>query len=190
MTCNPCSYFNGGLAELPLKLWHGWVITSHRKRWMRWHIHAITILIKGACVEIGSKNEIMKLWNSNPQTGPLLTCISALLRCRHILYSLPVSHVFFDQIILGSRHFNLLVARAFIGSDSDDAPTNKQFCKTIGRPQGLGVNDLTHHSDVIMGAMASQIAGVSIICSAVCLGADQRKHHSFTPLAFVRGIHR
>ena len=31
---------------------------------------------------------------------------------------------------------------------------------------------------------------VSIVCWTVCSGADQRKHQSFTSLAFVRGIHR
>ena len=29
-----------------------------------------------------------------------------------------------------------------------------------------------HYGDVIMGAMASQITGVSIVCSTVCWGAD------------------
>ena len=38
--------------------------------------------------------------------------------------------------------------------------------------------------------MASQITGVSIVCSAVCSGADQRKHQSSASLAFVKGIHR
>ena len=47
-----------------------------------------------------------------------------------------------------------------------------------------------HRSDVIMRAMASQITGVSRVCSIVCSGADQRKHQSSAPLAFVRGIHR
>ena len=47
-----------------------------------------------------------------------------------------------------------------------------------------------HESGVIMGAMASQINGVSTACSTVCLGADQRKHQSCVPLAFVRRIHR
>ena len=41
-----------------------------------------------------------------------------------------------------------------------------------------------------MGAMASQITGVSIVCSTLCSGADQRKHQSSTQLAFVRGNHR
>ena len=38
--------------------------------------------------------------------------------------------------------------------------------------------------------MASQITGVSIICSTVFSGAGQRKHQSSAWLAFVRGIHR
>ena len=41
-----------------------------------------------------------------------------------------------------------------------------------------------------MGAMASQITGVSMVCSTVCSGADQRKHQISASLAFVRGIHR
>ena len=38
--------------------------------------------------------------------------------------------------------------------------------------------------------MPSKITGVSIVCSSVCSGADQRKHQSSASLAFVRGIHR
>ena len=47
-----------------------------------------------------------------------------------------------------------------------------------------------NYSDVIMRAMESQITSVSIICSTVCPGADQRKHQSSASLAFVGGIHR
>ena len=47
-----------------------------------------------------------------------------------------------------------------------------------------------HCNDVMMSAMASQITGVSIVCSTICSGADQRKHRSSPPLAIVRGIHR
>ena len=39
-------------------------------------------------------------------------------------------------------------------------------------------------------AIASQITGVSIICSNVCSGANQREHQSSASLVFVRGIHR
>ena len=47
-----------------------------------------------------------------------------------------------------------------------------------------------HYSDVIMSAMASQITGISIVCSTVCSGADHRKHQSSASLAFVMGIDR
>ena len=47
-----------------------------------------------------------------------------------------------------------------------------------------------HYTDVIMSTMASQIASMSIVCSTVCSGADQRKHQSSASLAFVREIHR
>ena len=36
-----------------------------------------------------------------------------------------------------------------------------------------------------MSAMASQITGVSIICSTFSTGVDQRKHQSSVSLAFV-----
>ena len=49
---------------------------------------------------------------------------------------------------------------------------------------------LVHCNDIIMSAMASQITSVSIACSAICSGADQRKRQSSASLAFVRGIHR
>ena len=49
---------------------------------------------------------------------------------------------------------------------------------------------LNHYSDVTISITVSQITSVSIVCSAVCSGAHQRKHRSFALLAFVRGIHR
>ena len=47
-----------------------------------------------------------------------------------------------------------------------------------------------HYSDVIMSTVASQITGVSIVCSTACWGADKGKHQSSASLAFVSGIHR
>ena len=41
-----------------------------------------------------------------------------------------------------------------------------------------------------MGSMASQITSLTIVYSAVYLGADQRKHQSSASLAFVWGIHQ
>ena len=46
------------------------------------------------------------------------------------------------------------------------------------------------YSDIIMGAMASQLTSLAIVYSTVYSGADQRKHQSSASLAFVRGIHR
>ena len=47
-----------------------------------------------------------------------------------------------------------------------------------------------HYNDVIMGTMASQITGLTIVYSTVYSGADQKKHQSSASLALVRGIHR
>ena len=47
-----------------------------------------------------------------------------------------------------------------------------------------------HYSDVIINMVASQITGVSIVCSAVCSCADQRINQGSASLGFVREIHR
>ena len=47
-----------------------------------------------------------------------------------------------------------------------------------------------HYNDVIMSAIASQMTGVSIVCSTFGSGADKKKHQSSASLAFVWGIHR
>ena len=53
------------------------------------------------------------------------------------------------------------------------------------------LNPMTlHYSDVIIGAMASQIPSLTFVYSTVYSDADQRKHKSTAALAFVRGIHR
>ena len=41
-----------------------------------------------------------------------------------------------------------------------------------------------HYNDVTMSAVASQFTSVSILCSTVGSGADQRKHQSSASLAF------
>ena len=41
---------------------------------------------------------------------------------------------------------------------------------------GLDRGFVKHYNDVIMSAMASQITGVSTVCSYFCSGVDQRKH--------------
>ena len=47
---------------------------------------------------------------------------------------------------------------------------------------------LLHCCDVTMGAIVSQITGVSIVCWAVYSGTDQRKHQSSASLHFTGGF--
>ena len=57
----------------------------------------------------------------------------------------------------------------------------------------LPVNDknvVKHYNNIMMSAMASQITCVSVVCSIVCSGANQRKLQSSASLAFVREIYR
>ena len=49
---------------------------------------------------------------------------------------------------------------------------------------------IIYYSDVIMGAMVSQITSLVIVYLTVPSDADQRKHESSASLALVRGIHR
>ena len=69
------------------------------------------------------------------------------------------------------------------------------FCQLFGyswfrqRPCWSDTISRDHYSDVIMGAMASQITSLTIVYSSVCSGANQIKHQSSASLAFARGIH-
>ena len=54
----------------------------------------------------------------------------------------------------------------------------------------MGASLCDHCSDVITGAMATQITSLTIVYWTVNSGADQRKQQSSASLAFVRGIHR
>ena len=49
---------------------------------------------------------------------------------------------------------------------------------------------MDHYDYVIMGAIASQITSLTIVCSSVYSGADQSKHQISASLAFVWGIRR
>ena len=53
----------------------------------------------------------------------------------------------------------------------------------------LYISIKTYYNDVIMSAMESQIASLTIVYSAVYWDADQRKYQSSASLAFSRGIH-
>ena len=75
-------------------------------------------------------------------------------------------------------HIHVYVKRLdIIGSDNGLAPVSLD-------------NPTLHYDDVIMGTIAFQITSLTIVCSTVYSGADQRKHQSSASLAFVWGIHR
>ena len=61
---------------------------------------------------------------------------------------------------------------------------------TVIKKASCYINVHHHYTDVIMGAIASQITSLTIVYSTVYSGADQRKHQRSASLAFVRGIHR
>ena len=64
-----------------------------------------------------------------------------------------------------------------------------KFCSDLNVLPLLCVHR-NHYSDVIMGAMVSQITSLTIVYSTIYSDADQRKHQSSVSLAFVREIHR
>ena len=52
--CHPCPNFNGGLIKPPLKLGHGWVITSHMKQWMLLFVSLLSLARYCNCHEYGT----------------------------------------------------------------------------------------------------------------------------------------
>ena len=67
---------------------------------------------------------------------------------------------------------------------------NKKIISAVLSKLQLHASRKSHYSDVIIGAMASQITCASIVYSTVGSDADQRILQSSAPLAIVKGIHR
>ena len=126
------------------------------------------------------------------------------LQCQcHIIVYIGISAHYisfcynFDRIIVSycrSATFIIHALKRFVTfnvysfSYTNDIWQNRGHQRADKYPTTLG--NTCHYSDVLMSAMASQTTGVSIVCSAVCSGADQSKYQNFVSLAFVRGIHR
>ena len=73
-----------------------------------------------------------------------------------------------------------------ISLTNDIIQTNQFLAKlSLSLVIHITLTDQIHYSDIIMSKMASQITGVSIVCSTGGSGADQRKHESSASLAFV-----
>ena len=82
------------------------------------------------------------------------------------------------QLTLSHLHLIIFVSRDL-----------KLICY-FSREIGLTVVFVMHYTDIIMSAMASKKTGVSIVCSTVYSGADERKHQSSSSLAFLKRIHQ
>ena len=82
--------------------------------------------------------------------------------------------------------FLLLVFILVTGIEHLDV-AHEKVTTSLGLRCGL---EICHYNYVIMSTMASQITSLTIVCSRVYSGSDQRKRQSFASLAFVWGIHR
>ena len=89
----------------------------------------------------------------------------------------------------GDSNAYVMITRLMCGKIDHDVLCPE---KAVKRNHSITHPDCWQHycSDVIMGAMASQITSLTIVYLAVYSGTDQRKHQSSASLAFVRGIHR
>ena len=88
--------------------------------------------------------------------------------------------------MLGAIHLSFSYCHAYWWPGVTRSQINSRH-SFDGIPGYSGLINRAHiQYDVIMSAMASQITGVSIVCSIVCSDADQRKNQSPTSLAFVR----
>ena len=99
--------------------------------------------------------------------------------------------VYIEDIVvmtkLGKRMCN---GYKYVDLDMIYWPLNTRIVRYFSESRRPFRMTLSHYSEFIMGAMASQITSLSIVYLTVYSGADQRIHQSSVSLAFVRGIHR
>ena len=79
-------------------------------------------------------------------------------------------------------HYGCCATEAITWGNHDPMPACEVIMKAICTVK------FTSWHYVIMSAMASQITGISIVCSTVCTCANQRKHQNSASLVCVRGI--
>ena len=111
---------------------------------------------------------VLQIRSNNMLDGPALTLIDrfdGLLD--DVTHLRPLA-----QVSVASLHLRI---NSLSYHDKDSKGTN-QFNKKGGY----------HYTDVIMGAMASQITSLTIVYPIVYSDLDQRKHESSASLAFVR----
>ena len=92
----------------------------------------------------------------------------------------------------GSKEYNYFIQYTVTWHDNHCRKNGNKTCRIEHVDRIIFGHSLTvtHYSDVIMGATASQITSLTMVYSTFYSGADLRKHQSSAPLAFARGIHR
>ena len=131
----------------------------------------------------------------------ILSCLSNFISVL-AMFCLPLFHYIrkgrleYPFLWCSSRYWSLKVESA--KSWSLEYPSIWKIYSGSARGKNAGIRSepswhftcrILHYSDAIMRAMASQIIGVSLVCSSVFSGAD-KKNQNAASLAFVRGIHR
>ena len=119
---------------------------------------------------------VTSFWRNN---GVIVTSFirwggTSLNRCHSTEYSFRAFHRQF--LFTRRRKIDQLWIKIILSYLVDKAVTVTILCE--------------HYNDVVMGAIASQITSLTIVCSTVYSDADQGKHQSSASLAFARGIHR
>ena len=96
-----------------------------------------------------------------------------------------------DYVVLKN---SLKSTKEWVDKDKDNSKPMQWFQQNFPLPKVIMYrmdNRIpTHYSDVMMSAMASQIASLTIVYSTVYSSTYQRKHENTASLAYVRGIYR
>ena len=141
--------------------------------------------------KIGHRSAI---WSNISENCLNVTSLLILRICKDVGIILTSEYHF---ICLLCFQISVGIWKHYCGAGATLWPTNCQphvmnLSDTVGLDAAATVAQLNipHCSDVIMGAMGSQITSFTIVYTTVYSGADQRKHQSSASLPYVRGIHR
>ena len=127
-------------------------------------------------------------------TRRLWKSLSPGLAMRDITVDILHAMAITSTCVLKRCNFSAAKALRYFGTNPQIALVST-WCNAIGKTlmsliseQERLTTPIIHYSELIMGAVASQIPSLTIVYPTVYSGADQRKHQSSASLAFVRGI--
>ena len=124
------------------------------------------------------------------QMGPMLapwTLLSGTVVPCHLIMN-KLDHIRKQEGIY--RRINNLLQRLFMHPPIEGKSSGNLMYYWVNSSHSGAIYYHSHNSDVIIGAIPSQITSPTIVYPTVYTGADQRKHQSSASLAFVWGIHR